>query len=332
MQKKSKVWGNFIQTPEFGVILGIIGFLIILALVTRGQWFTSATIKTVLKSTATIGLITIGQALLIIGGEFDLSVGSVYAFTGLVYVWLIRVLPATGISLGPWHAFLIVLILGLAIGFFNGILVTKMEIPSLIVTLGSMFVFRGLAMGVGKGWGLPFPNKAQMTVFGKIFGGSYPLGFNVSIFWLILLTIIFFIVLSYTRYGNRLQAVGKDPITALSLGISPKKTKIIVFLICAALATFAAILSAPEEGYVYASAGKDFPLESVAAAVLGGCIIGGGIGSIWGAVLGVFLLSSVRTGLIMMGAPPYWYVTFVGIVLILMMAIKSFRKESFQNM
>jgi len=169
------------------------------------------------------------------------------------------------------------------------------------------------------------------AVFSNIFGESYPLGLNVSIFWLILITIIFVIVLPYTRYGNRLQAVGRDPITALSQGISPTKTKLIAFLVCAVLASFAGVLSAPDEGYVYSSAGNDFPLESIAAAVLGGCIVGGGIGSIWGAVLGVFLLASVRIGLIMIGAPPYWYITFVGIVLILMMTVKSFGKGSFQK-
>ena len=87
-------------------------------------------------------------------------------------------------------------------------------------------------------------------------------------------------------------------------------------------------MSIPLDGYAYTLSGSDFQLESIAAAIIGGCVIGGGIGSIWGPVLGVFLLASVRTGLIMIGAPPYWYITFIGLVLILMMSIKYFSAAS----
>lgn len=328
MVKKSKIWNSFMDMPESGVVLGIVGLLAILAIASGGDWFTVNTFKSIFKTSATLGLIAIGQALLITGGEIDLSVGSIYAFIGLIYALLIKILmPVGGAVPGLLLAFLITMAVGLAIGLFHSVLVTRLNIPSLIATLGSMFIFRGIANGIGKGWGLPFPQGARMNVLSGILGESGFLGFNISILWLIIITIIFSVVLSYTRYGNRLQAVGRDPITALSVGISPTKVKLTAFLIAAALASFAAMLDIADTKYAYSAGGQGFPLESIAAAVLGGCaVVGGGIGSIWGTVLGVFLLSSVRTGLIMMGAPPYWYITFVGIVLILMMLIKMKRR------
>lgn len=327
MVKKFKIWDSFMNMPEYGVVLGIIGLLAILAVATGGDWFTVNTFKSIFKTSATLGLIAIGQALLITGGEIDLSVGSVYAFIGLIYAWIIKALIPIGSVPGLLLAFLITMAVGLAIGLFHAVLVTRLNIPSLIATLGSLFIFRGIANGIGKGWGLPFPKGARMNVLSGILGESGFRGFNISILWLIIITIIFSVVLSYTRYGNRLQAVGRDPITALSVGISPAKVKLTAFLIAAALASFAAMLDIADTKYAYSAGGQGFPLESIAAAVLGGCVVvGGGIGSIWGTVLGVFLLSSVRTGLIMMGAPPYWYITFVGIVLILMMLIKMKRR------
>jgi ribose/xylose/arabinose/galactoside ABC-type transport system permease subunit len=328
MIKKSKIWNTFMDMPESGVILGIIGFLIILAIITGGSWFTAHTFKSIFKTAATLGIIAIGQALLITGGEIDLSVGSIYAFIGLMYALLIRNLLFLGNVPALLLSFLIVIAIGLGIGLAHAFLVTKMKISSLIVTLGSLFIFRGIANGIGKGWGLPYPHEIRGTVLSKILGEANYNGFSISLVWLIIITVVFSVILSFTRYGNRLQAVGRDPITSLSVGISPTKVKITAFLICVMLTSLAAILDFADTKYAYSSGGEGFPLETIAAAVLGGCVvIGGGIGSVWGTVLGVFLLAAVRTGLIMMGAPAYWYITFVGIVLILMMVIRVTRKQ-----
>ena len=331
MLKKSKPWNTFIQMPESSVIIGIIIVLIILAIFTRGQWFSSFIIAKVLRTTAFIGIIAIGQAVLVIGGELDISVGSVYGFTGLVYIWLAGGLRRevydhieTGPNLGPLPAFLIVMIIGLAIGFFHAILVTKAKIPSLIVTLGSMFIFRGIIYLITQGFALTIVEDLRNMLTIRILGNGGIGEFTITVLWLIIITVIFAIILPFTRFGNRLQAVGKDPITALSQGISPHKTKIVAFLICSSLVSFTGILGAGYYGAIQPSAGEGMEFESILAAVLGGCVIGGGIGSIWGTVLGAFLLASVWNGLIMMGVPIYWYVTFVGIAFILIMMSKKY--------
>lgn len=331
MLKKSKPWNAFIQMPESTVIIGIIIVLIILAIFTKCEWFSSFILAKVLRTTSFIGIIAIGQAVLIIGGEFDISVGSVYGFTGLMYIWLAGGLRrevydhiATGPNLGPLLAFFIVMILGLAIGFFHAFLVTKAKISSLIVTLGSMFIFRGIIYLITQGFALVMVEELRNTAIIKILGSGSFGDFTISIFWLIAITIIFTIVLPFTRYGNHLQAVGKEPITALSQGISPVKTKFIAFLICSALVSFSGILSAGYYGSIQPSAGEGMEFEGIASAVLGGCVIGSGIGSIWGTVLGAFLLASVWNGLIMIGVPIYWYVTFVGVAFILIMMSKKY--------
>ena len=234
----SKIWEIFVHRTESVAILSCICVVMILALVTKGVWLSDVPLATTLRTTAFLGIIVVGQALLIIGGEFDLSVGSVYAFTGLIYVWLIGGLQLKvyelvpiGIGLGFLPSFFIVMLLGLAIGLSHAFLVTKLRIPSLIVTLASLFIFRGLIYFITGGFPLALPEELRPSILNKILGGGSLLRFNISILWLIIITVIFTIVLSYTRYGNHLQAVGRDPITALSQGVSPTKTKLIAFSI-----------------------------------------------------------------------------------------------------
>ena len=207
MLKKSKYWNAFLEMPESPVIIGTIFILIILAIFTDGDWFSSFIFAKVLRTTSFIGIIAIGQAILIINGEFDLSVGSVYGFTALVYIWLAGALRrevydqiGAGPNLGFVPAFLIVMMLGVAIGFLHAILVTKVKIPSLIVTLGSLFIFRGIIYLITQGYALAMVEELRNTTIIKIFGSGSLGDFSISIFWLLIITIVFMIILVYAQY------------------------------------------------------------------------------------------------------------------------------------
>ena len=297
---------------ECSAVLGVILLAVFFTIGTRGLWIMS--LPGIIVLTAQVGIIAIGQALLMIAGEFDLSVGSVFAFAGVVFISMMD------LGLGVLVAFLIAVVLSGAIGAVNGVFTVRFKVPSMIVTLGAMFVYRGLVYIMTRGMGLHIPHGARGSVLVELLGGS-PLGFSSSIVLLIFITAVFSVVLSMTRFGNHLFAVGADPRSAKSCGVSIFKTKLIAFILCSALAGLAGIMVTCQESTVYASTGKNAELESIVAAVVGGCALSGGIGSVWGTVIGAFIMSSLRGGLLMMGAPSYWYITFVGMILIVFMVL-----------
>jgi simple sugar transport system permease protein/ribose transport system permease protein len=297
---------------ESSAVLGAILLAVFFTAGTKGLWISN--VPNILAFTALIGIIAIGQAVLMISGEFDLSVGSVFAFAGVAFISLMD------LGAGVFVSFLGAMILCGAIGAVNGLVTLRFKVPSMIVTLGAMFAYRGVVYIMTRGLGLHIPHDARESLLVRLLGGA-PLGFSSSILLLGLITAVFIVVLSMTRYGNHVFAVGADARSAQSCGVSPVKTKLIAFINCSVLAGFTGIMVTCQESTVYASSGKNVELESIVAAVVGGCALSGGIGSVWGAVLGAFIMSSLRGGLLMMGAPSYWYISFVGVILIVFMVL-----------
>lgn len=294
--------------PESAVIIGTIAIVLFFTIGTDGAWL--STLPSVLRVTAQVGIIAVGQAMLMSSGEVDLSVGSVYAFAAVAAVWAMDLL-----GLGVLPAAAVAVAAACLIGFANGVLTTKFNVPSMIVTLGAMFVFRGCAYIATKGFSLTVPREfrgdpvVELLKF-KIFGISSPF------FLLLLIAAAFAFVLARTRFGSHVLAVGGDSAAALANGVSPAATKIKAFVICSGLAGLSGTIVLLQQASVYSTSGIRLELEAIAAAVIGGCTLRGGSGSIWGPVIGVFALSSLKGGLMMMGAPTSWYVAFVGAILI----------------
>jgi simple sugar transport system permease protein/ribose transport system permease protein len=294
--------------PEISVVIGAALLVAFFSVGTHGAWLHS--VPSVLRITAQVGIVTIGQALLMTSGEVDLSVGSTFAFAGVVFLTL---LDANGFSIFP--AMIASLLLVMGIGFVNGLLTTRFRVPSMIVTMGAMFILRGLTYLATKGSSLSIPRPLRhdplvMVLKTKMFG------INVTVFILLVLTVLFVFVLAKTRFGSHVAAVGGNPDAALANGVSPASVKTRAFIMCTALAGLSGILVTCQEGAIYSTSGMRMELESIAAAVIGGCTLRGGIGSIWGPVVGVFVLSSLKGGLMMMGAPTSWYIAFVGAILV----------------
>jgi simple sugar transport system permease protein len=202
-----------------------------------------------------------------------------------------------------------------AIGALNGLTVLFLNVPSMIVTLGSMFIYRGLTYISTMGFSLSIPRELRrdpMVLFLK----DKVWTINNTVIILAILTALFTFLLAKTRIGNHIRAVGGNTAAALANGVSPVATKLKAFVICSLLAGLSGVLVACQEGSVYSTSGVQMELETIAAAVIGGCTLRGGIGSIWGPVLGVFVLSSLKGGLMMMGAPTSWYIALVGLLLI----------------
>lgn len=298
------------KRPELGAILVAVVLSLLFAILSGGVWASPDNLKVVLQFTALLGIMAIGEALVIINGEIDISVGSVFGFSALVFL---AIAPETGVPL----AIVISLLSAAAIGFTNGFFTLKGRIPSLITTLGALFIFRGICYALTGGFHFSASRAARADPVYQVFGGGYLAGFNNAILWFVALIVIFHIALFYTVYGNHLLATGGDAESARTRGVRVTRTKWITFVICSTLAGLAGILEATKLGFADGSFGRLMELQVIASAVMGGCLLAGGRGSILGAALGAFILSGIQSQLIIMGAQPQWFVLLVGLIVVL---------------
>lgn len=279
------------------------------------QFLTISNIASILTIAAETGIVTIGMAFLIISGDFDLSVGSTYGLSALLFGKLLE------INLNPILSLFIALIIASIIGFCNGIITLKTGISSFITTLGMMFAIRGVILAITYGFPVSYekPSLILDILGGKLFGDI-----RISVIWFIITSLIFSIILNNTRYGNWVFATGGNKEVARAVGVNVFKVKIMNFTILGFLAGLAGCITFGRFRYADALLGSNLELEAIASSVIGGCYLSGGYGSIIGASLGAFLIAVIRSGLVIIGAPPLWYRAFVGIILVIAAIINSY--------
>ncbi len=296
---------SLLRHPVFGVLIAFIVVFGTFALIAP-KFLTLRTLTGIFSLVAELGIITIGEAFLIISGEFDLSVGGVYALAGSVFVVLAN-------RTNSLLALLIALALSTLIGYINGKITLKTEIPSFIATLGMMMITRGGLLAATGGHSLAYKgDQIAPTLLSKM--TAY--GARPSHLWFILLTALFSFLLFHTPYGNRSFATGGDKETARARGIDVNRIKLQNFMICSIMAGFSGCIAISRFKFANVAFGSGYELEAIASAVIGGTFMFGGYGTIIGASLGAFIVGMIRVGLVMAGAPGYFYKALVGIVLI----------------
>ncbi len=295
------------RRPELGILISLIIVSIVFTYLSHGKFITLRNLGALLVKGAELGIMTIGIAFILISGEIDLSVGSIFGMSALFFVLLSK-------TTGSIPAFFIALGIACLVGFCNGIIATKTHVSSLITTLGMMMFIRGViyfAMG-------GFPRSfASLDGFINALGGKLTGNFYISTVWFIVVALIFAVVLSRTSYGNWVFSVGGNKEVARAMGIKVDQVRLVNFILCALLAGLAGCISAARMHTVAATHGEFMELDAIASAVMGGCLITGGYGTIQGACIGALLVSALSSGLILSGAPAYWYKAFIGIVLVI---------------
>jgi simple sugar transport system permease protein len=309
---------RLIARPEFGpLVLLLLEFIVFAA---RSITFLSVgNISNLLAFTPELGMIALGMTMLMTSGEFDLSVGSVFGFAPIV-MWTVYNAEFASLEVG----FLIAMALAVVIGFANGWLVTRLKITSFLVTLGMQFVVRGIALYITDG----FPQgtwTAQSPLMELIVGDFYIGEFRVyaSLVWFILFAIILGYILTKAKIGNWIQAAGGNASAARARGVPVDRTKIILFILTAVLAAYAGITSSIRVSAANPNSGQGYELEVIAMVVIGGTALTGGRGTIIGTVIGVFILRSMRNGIVMIGVPGLAYNIFIGAIILGMMALHS---------
>jgi ribose transport system permease protein len=280
------------------------------AIVTRGTWLSVGNMQSLSQITAVLAVIAFGQAIVIATGEIDISVGSVCGMGALVFLGLAPIL-GSGLSL------LAALACGILVGAFNGVFVAFVGVPSLLVTLGTLFVFQGIGYAVTSGFSFVATKAVrQEFIYGAVGGGNFA-GVNAGVLWALVLLVVLQLVVFETAVGNRLLAVGGDSVSSFSRGVKVNKIKLGAFVVSGLLAAFAGVLDAAFIGYADGSFGVTMELSAIAAAVLGGCRLAGGRISLIGTLLGAFMLRGIQSFLILLGVQPQWYILVAGLIVVL---------------
>jgi ribose transport system permease protein len=296
--------------PEGITIALVITISLAFATITGGSWLSVGNLQSVSQLTAVLAIMAFGEAMVIATGEIDISVGSVSGIGALTFLGLAPVVGS-----GP--ALIVALVCGALIGAVNGVFVTLLGIPSLLVTLGTLFLFQGIGYAVTSGFSFAATNALrQQVVYNAVGGGGFA-DINVGVFWVLIILLVLQLVVFETPIGNRLLAVGGDAGSSFSRGVNVTRIKFSVFVASGLFAAFAGVLDAAFIGYADGSFGATMELSAIAAAVLGGCHLAGGRISLIGTLLGAFILRGIQSFLIILGVQPQWYILVVGLIIVL---------------
>ncbi|MFN2419325.1 MAG: ABC transporter permease [Candidatus Limnocylindria bacterium] len=313
--------------PEIGAVIGAILVFVIFAVWAGDSGFLSvAGTASYLQVAAQVGIVASAVALLMIAGEFDLSVGSVVGAAGMVVAIGIGV-----IGLPVWLAVICAFAFALVIGFVNGYLVVRTRLPSFIVTLGMLFILRGLTIGITRavtgrtqvgGLSAATDNDPIATIFTANIGP-----FSISIVWWIGLALLATFILLRTSFGNWIFGVGGSAIAARNVCVPVNRVKIILFMATAASAALLAVIQVLSVGSGDVLRGGSKEFEAIITAVIGGTLLTGGYGSAIGAVFGALTLGMTSQGIVFAGIPGDWYQAFLGVLLLAAVIVNNYIRQ-----
>jgi len=298
----------FLKGSTWFIFIG--AFLIFSAL--NRKFFSFSNLMNILFHGAPLGVMAIGESICLLSGKFDLSVGSIAALCGSVAGWLMVTgqPAASGLGVHPMFAIPIVLLVGVTAGLLNGLCVGKLDMNPLLTTLATMFTLRGLAIVVTSGHTLyGFPTWYRVWGGGSI--GFIP----IAVIIMVSLYLVFYFVLTKRKFGRHIYAVGGNAFAARACGIRVDKVILAAYVLSGLLAATAGILSSGRLNAAHSRGGEGMELQAVAAAVIGGISLRGGRGSLINTIAGVLTLTTIDSGLVILGVPAFWVQAVSGIVI-----------------
>jgi simple sugar transport system permease protein len=318
--------------PELGAVGGAILAWVFFALVAGDEGFlTKDGTITYLEAAAELAIIAVPVALLMIAGEFDLSVGSMIGGAGMLIA-----IPLTEYQTPLWMAILITFVAAGAVGAINGFVVVRTGLPSFIVTLAALFIVRGLTLAITRSitgrtqvGGIREEAGADNFLL-DLFGGNIA-DFPVSILWAIGITAVATFVLLRTRFGNWIFGAGGDPEAARNVGVPVARVKITLFVCTALGAALLAAIQVTNAGSADVLRGELREFYAIAAAVIGGCLLTGGYGSAIGAFFGALLFGMVEQGIFFTGVDSDWFQVFLGSMILAAVLVNRYIRRKAQE-
>ncbi len=322
---------RLLSRPELGAAAGAIVVWLFFAIVAGDTGFlTLKGAATYLEVSALLGILAVAVCLLMIGGEFDLSIGSTI---GLVSVTI--AILSTQLGLPLYVSSIIALVLAMLVGFFNGYMVVTTKLPSFIITLGSLFIVRGLTIGLtrlitGRTQVGGLDDLAGFLFMKGIFATDLPVGnakFPISIFWWAVVAALGTWVLLRTPVGNWIFGIGGHAEAARNVGVPVDRLKIGLFMTTAFAAWLVATLQVTDVKSADVLRGEGQEFLAIIAVVIGGTLLTGGYGSVIGAVLGSLIFGMVKQGIVFAGVDADWFQVFMGAMLVIAVLVNNYIRK-----
>jgi simple sugar transport system permease protein len=320
---------KLLRRPELGALIGALAVGLFFA-ASAESFRTLGGMANWTDVASTLGIMAVVVSMLMIGGEFDLSAGAMTGTSGLLLGLL-----TTEWGLSMWPAIVLTFAFAMCIGLFNGFMVMKTKLPSFIVTLATFFILQGLNLGFTKviTGTVRVAGLIEVTGFesaATIVSSTFwePHNFRISVIWWIGFTVVATWILSRTRFGNWIFAVGGDANAARNVGVPVQKVKVTLFVITSTAAALVGIMIALRLGSVQAGQGIGEEFTYIIAAVVGGCLLTGGYGSAVGASLGALIVGMAFIGIQFSGWNTDWRFLFLGVILLMAVLVNNLVRKS----
>jgi simple sugar transport system permease protein len=299
---------GLLRRRESGPLLAAVVLVIIFSSASS-KFFSASEISGLTSLASSVGIVAIGVSFLMISGEFDLSVGAVFAISAVLFGKLLSDAHFLDIM-----ALLAVVAIAAGIGLVNGLITTVFGIPSFITTLAMLLVVQGVDLVITQGNTILFFGQSNVV---SVLGNQLNNAIAAPLIWLLVITLLLWYVLEHTSYGNWTRAAGGRVGVARAMGVPANRVKIVNFVICSILAAWAGCTQFASYGAASAADGQNYELLAIVATVIGGTSLFGVTGTILGTCIGALILGLLQTGLILIGVSGSWYSPAIGVILVL---------------
>lgn len=317
-QKQQSWIAGVMSSQAFWVVVAVLAAGLFLSIVTD-SFDTTQNLYNITRNATFVAIIALGMTLVIITGGIDLSVGSVLALTSMVLAVVMHAGFNIYIGIGAAVA------TALIVGAFNGILIAYLGFPSFVVTLGMLSIARSLAM-VASNNTVVFQFGPDHDLLLAVGGGAWFFGIANPVIYMVVLALVTGFVLRWTKFGRHVFAIGGNEQAAILTGVPVRPIKVVVYMISSLAAGIAGIIQTGWLGAVTTNIGAGMELQVIAAAVIGGAALTGGVGTAFGAVVGAALIEVIRNSLGLLGINAFWQGTFIGGAIIFAVAFERVRQ------
>lgn len=337
IENKEPLWRRILAVQEVGILIPMIVLIVVFQVLNTG-FLSEANIFSMLKTMAFYGIVAVGETLIIISGDIDISIGSTAGFAAVFSTFIMMQFNCFGLMGTPfeWIGVLGIMVITAAvcslIGFLNAFLIVDIKLPGFITTIGTLYAVRGAVMVVTNGNPIyPLPTffmdvlgKAQIVVTSA---NGEPIGFSLTFIIFIVLVIVFEFLLRRTRFGRNVYATGSNIEVAKLAGINTRRVRYMNFVITAVLAAVSGMMVAAVTRQGYPPIGKGWEMQIIAMTAIGGVSMTGGSGSMMGTLIGVVIMNILDTGLVMVGINTFLQNVIQGFVILIAVYIDIVRRN-----
>lgn len=317
--RRTRFWQKgFLASQSAYVLLALIVLVVVMAFVSP-NFLTAGNIANITRNFSFIAIATLGITLVIITGGIDLSVGSTMAFSATVTALVMGGLAGAAVHPFAGSAVLVAVLAGIGVaalvGLFNGFAVAKLKLSPFVTTLGTLSIVRGLTYVATYGRGA-YPTGPDKDLFLNLTSGLIFDLVPIPFIYLIICAIAMYLALNHTAWGRHVFAIGGNEDAGRLTGVNVDRVKIQVYVLCSMAAGFNGIIISGWLGSAPANLATAYELTIIAAAVIGGANLAGGVGGAAGAIIGCILIEVIRNGLVLARVDPYWQQTLVGCIIV----------------